>query len=185
MISKRILTAELRGMRAGRHGRASVSHPRGRLRRGADPWLGHPALARQERAGPLQPTPRIAPVVGVFRNPGHRKWMQRLQQQCPQPADKHQTSVCTRRIGRSRRTSGGGGRCPVDASPIGRPLRPGNHAEQAATQVLPHRVPGYVAGAQAPGCSAQQMDFTVYTVWTCSAHILVQALRYRQFWPTV
>ena len=107
MISKRILTAELRGMRAGRHGRASVSHPRGRLRRGADPWLGHPALARQERAGPLQPTPRIAPVVGVFRNPGHRKWMQRLQQQCPQPADKHQASVCTRRIGRSRRTSGG------------------------------------------------------------------------------
>ena len=78
-----------------------------------------------------------------------------------------------------------GARCPVDASPIGRPLRPGNHAEQAATQVLPHRVPGYVAGAQAPGCSAQQMDFTVYTVWTCSAHILVQALRYRQFWPTV
>ena len=94
-------------MRAGRHGRASVSHPRGRLRRGADPWLGHPALARQERAGPLQPTPRIAPVVGVFRNPGHHKWMQRLQQQCPQPADKHQTSMCTRRIGRSRRTSGG------------------------------------------------------------------------------
>ena len=44
---------------------------------------------REEVGGALEPSPRVAPVVGVLRDTGHRQRVQRLEQQRPQPADEH------------------------------------------------------------------------------------------------
>ena len=44
---------------------------------------------REKVSGSLQPPPRIASIVGVLSDSGHRQRMQRLEQQCSHPADEH------------------------------------------------------------------------------------------------
>jgi hypothetical protein len=92
---------------------------------------------REERTGPLQPAPRIAAVVGVLGDAGHRQRVKRLQQQCPQAADEHR-GICVYPPDRTVFAEPARPRRFVDPRPVGRSIRAGNHAEQAAAQRLAH-----------------------------------------------
>jgi len=92
---------------------------------------------RKERTGALQPAPRIAAVVGMFRDARHRQRMQRLQEQRAQTTDEHR-GVGMHPADRAVFGEPARPRRLVNARPVGRSVRSGNHAEQAAAQGLAH-----------------------------------------------
>jgi hypothetical protein len=87
---------------------------------------------REEGTGPLQPAPRVAPVVGVLRDRGHGRRMQRLQQQRAKTANEHRGVPVhppdRTIIGEPARTRRG------ESGPVGTTLRTSDPGEKRFTQ---------------------------------------------------
>ena len=108
------------------HG-TDVGHGRGGVVGGAE--SGH----CQEVAGALEPTPGVAAVAGVARDPGHGERVHRLQQQRPQPAHEHRRVAVHLPDGSILGEPPGTGSV-MDAGPPGRSLRPRDALEHHGAQ---------------------------------------------------
>jgi RNA polymerase sigma-70 factor, ECF subfamily len=91
----------------------------------------------EEGAGALQPSPRVAAVVGVLGDAGHGERVQRLEKQRPQTPDEHR-GIGVDAPDRTVLAEPARARSVVNPGPVAGSVRTGNQAEQRAPETGSH-----------------------------------------------